>query len=121
MTETDVFVPFWERDREKLFSRVDFSNIKTPAYVIHLGALEENLKILKGVKDATGCKILLALKAFSGWKTAPLVMQYLDGVCASSVHEARTSLPLIRIGRFGEYGNEAEISQWRNAQEYQRS
>ncbi len=98
MKETDVFVPFWERDHEKFFSKVDFSKIKTPAYVVHLGALEENLKILKSVKDATGCKILLALKAFSCWKTAPLVMQYLDGVCASSVHEAR-------LGR-EEYGKE---------------
>ena len=40
------------------------ANIQTPAYVIDETVLEENLRILKKVKDETGCKILLALKAF---------------------------------------------------------
>jgi carboxynorspermidine decarboxylase len=37
----------------------------------------------------TGCKILLALKRFSMYSTFPLIERYLDGVCASSVNEAR--------------------------------
>ena len=88
MTE-EIFEPYWERDREALFSRLDYSKIETPAYVIHEGALEENLKILKNVKDKTGCIVLLALKGFAGWKSSKLIMRYLDGVCASSVNEAR--------------------------------
>ncbi|MSR67929.1 carboxynorspermidine decarboxylase [Candidatus Peribacteria bacterium] len=84
-----LFEPHWERDREAFFSAIDFSKIETPAYVIHLGALEENLKILADIKKASGCRILLAMKAFSTWQTFPLIAKYLDGVCASSVNEAR--------------------------------
>jgi len=65
------------------------SNIQTPAYVIDETVLEENLKILKKVKDETGCKILLALKAFSLRASFPLIGKYLDGVCASGLFEAR--------------------------------
>lgn len=83
------FLPPWERDRESFFSRLDYSKIDTPAYVIHEGTLFENLKILKKVKDKSGAKILLALKGYAAWKTFPLIKKYLDGVCASSVHEAR--------------------------------
>lgn len=85
----EVFEPFWERDREEFFANVDYTNVTTPAYVIHEGALEENLKILSGVKDRTRCSILLALKGYATWKTFPLIRKYLDGVCASSVNEAR--------------------------------
>jgi len=65
------------------------SNIQTPAYVIDEAILEDNLRILKKVKDQTDCKILLALKAFSLRASFPLVAKYLDGVCASGVFEAR--------------------------------
>jgi len=64
-------------------------NISTPAYVIDEAVLEENLKILKKVKDETGCKILLALKAFSLRASFPLISKYLDGACASGIFEAR--------------------------------
>ena len=63
--------------------------IQTPAYVIDEAVLEENLRILKKVKDETGCKILLALKAFSLRASFPLISKYLDGACASGVYEAR--------------------------------
>ena len=53
------------------------------------GALERNLRILDGVQQRTGAKILLALKAFSMAAAFPLVRQYLAGTCASSLHEAR--------------------------------
>jgi carboxynorspermidine decarboxylase len=63
--------------------------IKTPSYVIDEALLEDNLKILKKVKDATGCKILLALKAFSLRASFPQIAKYLDGSCASGIFEAR--------------------------------
>ncbi len=65
------------------------ADIQTPAYVIDEAVLEENLQILKKVKDQTDCKILLALKAFSLRASFPLIGKYLDGVCASGVFEAR--------------------------------
>ena len=53
------------------------------------GCYSDNLAILARVKEATGCKILLALKCFALFSVFPLLRQTLDGVCASSPHEAR--------------------------------
>ena len=39
--------------------------VKTPAYVVDIDALRNNLEILKKVRMATGAHILLAQKAFS--------------------------------------------------------
>ena len=38
------------------------------AYVISLAALKRNTAILRQVKEAAGCKLVLALKGFSCWK-----------------------------------------------------
>lgn len=85
----EIFEPYWETEREGFFRKIDLSKINTPAYVIHEGVLEDNLRILRKVKDKTGCAILLALKGYAAWKTFPLIRKCLDGVCASSVNEAR--------------------------------
>ena len=63
--------------------------LKTPYYVIDEGKLERNLKVLASVRKRAGVKILLAQKAFSCWKTYPLVAKYLDGTTASGLFEAR--------------------------------
>ncbi len=63
--------------------------LPTPAFVVDEVRLRRNLEILAQVKKHTGGKILLALKGFSMWSVAPLVGEYLDGVCASSPWEAR--------------------------------
>ncbi len=65
------------------------NQIKTPCFVVDESLLEKNLDTLASVKEHTGCKILLALKCFSMFRVFPLIRQYLDGVCASSPHEAR--------------------------------
>jgi carboxynorspermidine decarboxylase len=69
--------------------RFDPRRVQTPCYVIDLGLLRDNLAILAEVKRRTGCKILLALKCFSMFRVFPLIAATLDGVCASSPHEAR--------------------------------
>lgn len=61
----------------------------SPAYVVHLGKLEDNLKILADVQRQSGATILLALKGFAMFGVFPLIRKYLDGVCASGPHEAR--------------------------------
>lgn len=66
-----------------------FSEVRTPSFVIDERLLENNLKILGIVKQRTGAKILLALKAYSAFSTFPLIRKYLDGTCASSPNEAR--------------------------------
>lgn len=63
--------------------------LKTPCYVIDEGRLLKNLKILKSVEDDTGCKILLAQKAFSCFYEYPLIGSYISGTTASGLYEAR--------------------------------
>lgn len=65
-----------------------YDKVKTPCYVIDKQLLENNLKILKDVREQSGCKILLAQKAFSMYSVYPLIMQYLDGTAASGLYEA---------------------------------
>lgn len=66
-----------------------YFTMQTPAYIIDESLLENNLKTLRGVIDRTGCKILLAQKAYSLFDTYPLIGQYLDGAACSGLYEAR--------------------------------
>ena len=65
------------------------NELPTPCYVIDEKKLRKNLEILKKVKDDTGCRILLAQKAFSNFFEYPLIGQYLDGTTASGLFEAK--------------------------------
>ena len=65
------------------------AELHTPCYVIDRDRLEENLKVLRGVMDRTGCRILLAQKAFSCYAVYPLISRYLCGATASGLFEAR--------------------------------
>lgn len=66
-----------------------FESVETPSYVVDEGLLRKNLAVLKSVCDRTGCKILLAQKAFSMFYAYPLIGEYLDGTTASGLFEAR--------------------------------
>ena len=68
---------------------IDSSQLPTPIYIVDERLIEKNLKILKEVIDKTGCKILLAQKAFSMFYLYPLIGQYLTGTTASSLFEAK--------------------------------
>lgn len=63
--------------------------LPTPCYVLDEDKLVQNLTVLKQVQDRTGCKILLAQKAFSMFAEYPLIRSYLAGATASSLFEAR--------------------------------
>lgn len=63
--------------------------LQTPYFVVDESLLIKNLEILKSVCDRAGCKILLAQKAFSMYRTYPLISRYLYGTTASGLHEAR--------------------------------
>jgi len=65
------------------------SELKTPCYLVDEALIERNLEILKRVQDKTGCKILLAQKAFSMFSLYPLIGKYLAGTAASGLYEAR--------------------------------
>lgn len=71
------------------FERLPLAQLPTPCYVVDAARLEQNLQVLARVEEESGAKVLLALKAFSMYHFAPLVMRYLSGTCASGLHEAR--------------------------------
>lgn len=68
---------------------IDISNLPTPAFIVDERLLKRNLRILKEVKNRTGCKILLAQKGFSMFYFYSLIGHYLDGTTASSLFEAK--------------------------------
>ncbi|MFA7588010.1 MAG: carboxynorspermidine decarboxylase, partial [Novosphingobium sp.] len=71
------------------FARFDLNRVESPAFVVDAAKLRANLAVLTDIGDRAGIKVLAALKAFSMWKVAPLVGEYLDGVCTSGLWEAR--------------------------------
>jgi carboxynorspermidine decarboxylase len=71
------------------FARFDLGRVPSPCFVVDEAAIRRNLGVLKDVGAAGGARVLLALKAFSMWSLADLVEEYLDGVCASGLWEAR--------------------------------
>jgi carboxynorspermidine decarboxylase len=68
------------------FSRL---SLKTPYYLVERERIEENCRVLAGISDRTGCRILLALKGFAMFSLFPLIGKYLQGICASGLFEAR--------------------------------
>jgi carboxynorspermidine decarboxylase len=71
------------------FARFDLSRVPSPAFVVDAARIRANLAVLRGIGDASGARVLAALKAFSMWSLGPTVAQYLDGVCASGLYEAK--------------------------------
>ncbi|WP_411290063.1 carboxynorspermidine decarboxylase [Sphingorhabdus sp.] len=71
------------------FAQFDLQRVPSPAFVVDEVALRRNLAILADVRDRSGAKVLCAMKAFSMWKVAPIIGEYLDGVCSSGLWESR--------------------------------
>lgn len=65
------------------------TTFRTPYFLVDETRLRQNLSCLKEVMDRTGCKILLAQKAFSMFYCYPLIRTYLSGTTASGLYEAR--------------------------------
>ena len=70
---------------------IDFNlnTIPSPSYVIEEKLLKDNLLILADVAKRSGCKILMAQKAFSMFSFYPVIRQYLHGTFAGSLYEAK--------------------------------
>ena len=71
------------------FASFDLGRVPSPCFVVDEAAVRRNLAVLKDVRDRSGARVLLALKAFSMWSLAGVVGEYLDGTCASGLWEAR--------------------------------
>ena len=76
------------------FAQFDLGRVSSPAFVVDAAKLRANCQILAQVRDAAASdggsiKMYGALKAFSMWSVAHIMGEYLDGVCASGLWEAR--------------------------------
>jgi len=71
------------------FAQFDLGRVDSPAFVVDAAKLRANLQVLADIRDAADIKVLAALKAFSMWSVAPIIGEYLDGVCTSGLWEAR--------------------------------
>lgn len=80
---------------------MQFNELATPCYIIDEAKLTQNLQILADVAAKSGCKILLAQKAFACPATYPLIAKYLAGTTASGLYEARLAAE--------EFGGEVHI------------
>ena len=58
-------------------------------FVISIAALKRNTALLRAVKEAADCRLVLALKGFACWRAFPFVRDDLDGCCASGLWEAQ--------------------------------
>ena len=116
------------------FAHFELARVPSPAFVVDEVAVRRNLAVLADIKERSGVKILLALKAFSMWSLAPLIDEYLDGYCASGLWEARLAkenfcgpistyspaykaddlAELSRISRHITFNNPAQIDRWKN-------
>lgn len=68
---------------------INLQEINTPCYIIDENKIIKNLEILDAVQKRTGCKILLAQKAFANYALYPLIGKYLKGTAASGLYEAK--------------------------------
>ncbi|MBR6072457.1 MAG: carboxynorspermidine decarboxylase [Acholeplasmatales bacterium] len=80
----DPFIRFKDKTPEEMFK-----GVKTPFFAMDEKRLIENGKIIKGIQDRTGCKILLALKCFSNYDLFQTLSPFIAGTEASGLFEAR--------------------------------
>ncbi|MEP5939228.1 MAG: carboxynorspermidine decarboxylase [Erythrobacter sp.] len=76
------------------FAQFDLGRVNSPSFVVDAAKLRANCQILAQVRDEASSdggsiKMYGALKAFSMWSVAHIMGEYLDGVCASGLWEAR--------------------------------
>ena len=70
-------------------SEEQLHRLPTPCYLLDEAQLRRNGEILLGVQQRTGCRILLAQKAFSNFNVYPVLAPYLAGTEASGLYESR--------------------------------
>lgn len=97
-------------DFESLFD-IPIDDLHTPCYLTDARLLQKNTALLKQIQQRTGCKILLAQKAFSMFSAYPLIRDDLAGTTAQRIIRGKTGtralrerstcvLPCLHAGRF---------------------
>jgi len=66
----------------------DINQLQTPYWLLEEDKLLSNLKTIQHIKEKSGAKVLLALKGYALYQSFDIVSKYLDGCCASGLHEA---------------------------------
>ena len=67
----------------------EFKALSTPCYLMDEAVLQHNAEVLGALQKRTGCKVLLAQKAFSNYDLYPIFAPHLAGTEASGLFEAR--------------------------------
>jgi carboxynorspermidine decarboxylase len=68
---------------------IDYKSLPSPCWLLEEEKLIKNLKVIEQVKKESGAKVLLALKGYALWKSFDIIRPYLEGCCASGLHEAK--------------------------------
>ncbi len=74
---------------------INILDIPTPCHIIDLNKLVSNIEILHNLRKNTDLTLLFAIKGFSNDKIIKQFIHYFDGICASSLWEARLGTELL--------------------------
>jgi len=68
---------------------IQLTHLPSPCWLLEENKLEKNLLLIDHIRTQSGAKILLALKGYALWKSFDVCKPYLNGCCASGLHEAK--------------------------------
>lgn len=68
---------------------IPIERVHTPCYITDVNKLKKNTTLLHQIQLDTGCKILLAQKAFSLFAAYPYIQEDLAGTTSSGLYEAK--------------------------------
>ena len=68
---------------------IQHTDLPSPCWLLEEDKLEKNLLRIDHIRTQSGAKILLALKGYALWKSFDSCKPYLNGCCASGLHEAK--------------------------------
>ena len=64
-------------------------HLPSPCWLLEEERLKKNLLLIDHIRTQSGAKVLLALKGYALWKSFDTCKPYLNGCCASGLHEAK--------------------------------
>ena len=68
---------------------IQSTHLPSPCWILKEDRLEKNLLLIDHIRTQSGAKVLLALKGYALWKSFDTCKPYLNGCCASGLHEAK--------------------------------
>ena len=66
-----------------------YRHLPSPCWLLKEDKLLHNLNLIASITQQSGAKVLLALKGYALWRSFDSCKPYLDGCCASGLHEAK--------------------------------